>query len=167
MIQRRWPTQLSVYSYAQQLVIGWQIADRSREATWNEYEQALELYLSIQDANLADDERQRRLLGSRDRFQALADKGDRHIGVSTALMRINFELGDPRAMLNAIEQLLDIMPWMAEPLPRELEIQINRPFLAPLPRFDQDQVLDGDLGQWIQAGIMAALETADTALTTH
>jgi hypothetical protein len=64
-------------------------------------------------------------------------------------------------VVQAIEQMLDIMPWLAEPLPDELELHVNRPFIAPLADFDQKQVFDSDLGQWIQSGIMTALETAD------
>ena len=163
MIQHRWPTQLAVYPYAQPLMIGWQIADRERDVYWNDYEQALDAYLAAQDENLPDAERQSWLLTSRERFQALAAKGDRHIGTSLALIRIHSELGEPQAVIQAIEQLLDIMPWMAETLPDELEIHINRPFLAPLARFDYSQVFEGDLGNWIQSGIMTALETADRA----
>ena len=161
MNQRRWPTQLAAYPYAQPLLIGWQIADRERDAYWNDYEQALDAYLASQDETLTDEERRNWLLTSRERFQALAARGDRHIGTSLALIRIHSELGEPQAVVQAIEQMLDIMPWLAEPLPDELELHVNRPFIAPLADFDQKQVFDSDLGQWIQSGIMTALETAD------
>ncbi|BCU07443.1 hypothetical protein [Allochromatium tepidum] len=161
MNQRRWPTQLAAYPYAQPLLIGWQIADRERDAYWNDYEQALDAYLASQDETLTDEERRNWLLTSRERFQALAARGDRHIGTSLALIRIHSELGEPQAVIQAIEQMLDIMPWLAEPLPDELELHVNRPFIAPLADFDQKQVFDSDLGQWIQSGVMTALETAD------
>lgn len=163
MPQRRWPTQLAAYSYAQPLLIGWQIADRERDVYWNDYEQALDAYLAAQDETLTDEERQHWLSTSRDGFQSLAARGDRHIGTSLALIRIHSELGEPQGVLQAIEQMLDIMPWMAEPLPDSLEIHINRPFLAPLASFDHTQVFDGDLGSWVQSGIMTALEAADRA----
>ena len=163
MTQRRWPTQLAAYPYAQPLLIGWQIADRERDVYWTDYEQALDAYLAAQDETLTDEERQTWILTSRERFRALAAKGDRHIGTSLALIRIHSELGEPQGVLQVIEQMLDIMPWMAEPLPDSLEIHVNRPFLAPLPSFDHTPVFDGDLGNWIQSGIMTALEAADSA----
>ena len=52
------------------------------------------------------------------------------------------------------------MPWLAEPLPDDLQIHINRPFLAPLAMFDE-RFVEGDLGQWIQAAIIAALAAAE------
>jgi hypothetical protein len=58
MNQRRWPTQLAAYPYAQPLLIGWQIADRERDVYWNDYEPALEAYLASQDETLTDEERQ-------------------------------------------------------------------------------------------------------------
>ena len=164
MTQRRWPTQLAAYPYAVPFVIGWQIADREQDVYWNDYEQALDAYLAAQDESLTDEERHSRLLNSRDGFQALAARGDRHIGTSLALIRVHSELGEPQAVVQAIEQLLDIMPWMAERLPDELEIHINRPFLAPLAGFDHNPVFEGDLGNWIQSGIMTALEAADCAM---
>ncbi|QGU32550.1 hypothetical protein [Thermochromatium tepidum] len=163
MTQRRWPTQLAAYPYAQPLLIGWQIADRERDVYWNDYEQALDAYLATQDQDLTDEERQRWLALSREGFQSLAARGDRHIGTSLALIRIHSELGEPQAVIQAIEQMLEIMPWMAEPLPDALELHVNRPFLAPLARFEQVQILEGELGNWIQSGIQAALEAADRA----
>lgn len=163
MTQRRWPTQLAAYPYAQPQLIGWQIADREQDVYWPDYEQALDAYLAAQDENLTDEERQNWLATSRDGFLSLAAKGDRHIGTSLALIRIHSELGEPQGVQQAIEQMLDIMPWLAEPLPDELELQISRPFLAPLASFEDKQVLDGELGNWIQSGIMAALEAADHA----
>ncbi|MGQ9831267.1 MAG: hypothetical protein ACUVQI_06570 [Thermochromatium sp.] len=164
MLPRRWPTQLAAYPYAQPQLIGWQIADREHDVYWSDYEQALDAYLASQDPTLTDEERQHWLAISRDGFQSLAARGDRHIGTSLALIRIHTELGEPQAVLQAIEQMLDIMPWLAEPLPDALELQINRPFLAPLASFDHTQVFEDDLGNWIQSGIMAALEAADRAV---
>lgn len=155
-----WSTQLAVYPYAQPLLIGWQIADHSRDYHWPEYEQALNAYLASQDAAHSEDERQAWLHASQERFTALAANGDAHIGTSFALIRINAELGERQAALDAIEQLLQIMPWLAEPLPEELQLQINRPFVAPLAAFDLRPVEDG-LGEWLQAGLRESLETLE------
>lgn len=164
MDQPRWPTHLAAYPYAQSSLIAWQIADRDGDPYWNDYEQALEAYLASQDETLSEEERRAWLLKSRDGFQALADRGDRHIGTSLALIRIYSELNEPQAVLAALEQMLEIMPWLSEAIPDGVELQINRPFLAPLARFEHDEILDNELGQWLQKGIMAALEEADRAL---
>ncbi len=164
MNEPRWPTQLAAYPYAQSSLIGWQIADREGDPYWNDYEQALDAYLASRDESLSDEERRAWLRQSRDRFQALADRGDRHIGTSLALIRIHSELNEPQAVLAALEQMLGLMPWFAEPLPDGLELQINRPFVAPLERFEQEETLENELGQWLQRGIMAALAAADQAL---
>lgn len=160
MNQNRWPTQLASYPYAQPLLIGWQIADRSSDIHWPEYEQALNHYLASQDESYSLHERHAQLIKSRDGFQALAAKGDQHIGTGLALIRIHFELNERQAVLDAITQMLDTMPWLAEPLPDDLQIHINRPFLAPLAMFDE-RFVEGDLGQWIQAAIIAALAAAE------
>ncbi|QIK38178.1 hypothetical protein GWK36_09530 [Caldichromatium japonicum] len=164
MTQAHWPTHLAAYPYAQSSLIGWQIADREGDPYWNDYEQALDAYLASQDASLSNEERQAWFLKGRDLFQALSDRGDRHIGTSLALIRIYSELGEPQRVLAAIEQMLELMPWLAEPLPLGLELQINRPFIAPLSDLEQSEILENELGQWLQSGIMAALEAADRAL---
>ncbi|MTW20640.1 hypothetical protein [Allochromatium palmeri] len=160
MNQHRWPTQLAAYPYAQPLLIGWQIADRARDIHWSDYEQALDAYLASQDETCSLNERHSRLIKSRDQFQALNANGDQHIGTSLALIRLHAELGDSQAVLDAITQMLELMPWLADSLPDDLQIHINRPFLAPIAAFDHRQV-EGDLGQWIQAAIMEALAAAE------
>lgn len=160
MNQNRWPTQLAAYPYAQPLLIGWQIADHSRDVYWPEYEQALNTYLASQDESCSIGERHGWLIKSKEQFQALAAKGDAHIGTSLALIRLHSELGERQAAQDALEQMLQIMPWLAEPLPESLQIQINRPFLAPIAAFD-DRFVQGDLVQWIQAAILEALETLE------
>jgi len=157
MNKNRWLTQLAAYPYAQPLLIGWQIADYSMDLYWPEYEQALNIYLASQDEACSIGERYEWLNKSREQFRSLAAKGDSHIGTGLALVRLNAELGDRQAAMNAIENILQVMPWLAEPLPDELQIQINRPFLAPLLDFD-NRLLQGDLGQWLQAAILEALE---------
>jgi len=160
MNPNRWPTQLAAFPYAQPLLIGWQIADHSRDLYWPEYEQALNTYLASQDESCSLGERHGWLIKSKELFQALAAKGDAHIGTSLALIRLHSELGDRQAAQDALEQMLQIMPWLADPLPERLQIQINRPFLAPIAAFD-DRVVQDDLGQWIQAAVLEALEKLD------
>lgn len=162
MNKNRWPTQLAAYPYAQPLLIGWQIADHSRDLYWSEYEQALNTYLASQDDACSSDERQERLTKSREQFQALFAKGDGHIGTGLALIRVNTELGNHQAAMNAVEQILEVMPWFAETLPDDLQIQINRPFLAPIAAFDSRFVED-NLGKWLQEAIMDALDLLDSA----
>ncbi|MBK1720386.1 hypothetical protein CKO27_22620 [Thiocystis violacea] len=160
MNQNRWPTQLASYSYAQPLLIGWQIADHSIDPYWPEYEQALNTYLASQDETCTLGERYGWLNKSRNQFHALATKGDGHIGTSLALIRLNSELGNCQAAMDTIEQMLKLMPWLAEALPDDLQIHINRPFLAPIASFD-NRFVEGDLGQWLQAAIMETLETLE------
>jgi hypothetical protein len=124
-----------------------------------EYEQALNDYLASQDEANSEDQREW-LLKSREQFQQLAEKGDAHIGTSFALIRVNAELGDRQAAMDAIEALLQVMPWLAEPLPEELQLQINRPFIAPIPSFDF-RAVESDLGEWLQEGLRESLETLE------
>ena len=160
MNQNRWPTQLAAYPYAQPLLIGWQIADHSRDLYWPEYEQALNTYLASQDETCSLGERHGCLIKSKDQFQALAAKGDAHLGTSLALIRLYSELGERQAALDVIEKMLQLMPWLAEPLPESLQIHVNRPFLAPIAVFD-DRFVQGDLGQWIQAAVLEALDSLE------
>lgn len=160
MNQNRWPTQLAAFPYAQPLLIGWQIADHSRDACWTEYETALNIYLTSQDETVPLNKRHEALRKSGQLFSDLYAKGDRHIGTSLALVRIYSELGEHQSALDAIENMLQMMPWLTESLPESLQIQVNRPFLAPIANYDK-QTLQGDLGQWIQASVLAAIEELD------
>lgn len=157
MNQNCWQTQLAIYPYAQPLIIGWQIADHSRDHHWLEYEQALNIYLKSRDEALSQEERQKILHESLKCFQALVDKGDGHIGTGLALVRLNAELNDRSAAIAAIEQLLGSMPWLVEPLPEGLQIQVNRPFVSPTSTFDLRPVETG-LGQWLQASLRESLD---------
>lgn len=158
MNQRRWPIQLAVYPYALPLLTEWQTADHSRDLYWPEYEQALEAYLHSQDESKPLGDRYGWLTRSRDQFRALAEKGDAHIGTNLALIRVNLELDDRLAAMDAMEAMLELMPWFRDPLPDSLQLHINRPFLAPIALFDQ-QVVVGTLGQWLQSSILAALHS--------
>lgn len=160
MNQKRWPTQLAEFPYAMPLLIGWQIADHSKDIYWPEYEQALDVYLASQDQKLLLNERYRQLRKSKDLFAALYAKGDRHIGTSLALARINLELDENQQALDVIEQMLQMMPWLADTLPESLQIQINRPFLAPIASYDRRH-LESDLGKWIQAAVLEILDILD------
>lgn len=160
MNKNRWPIQLAAFPYALPLLINWQIADHSGDAYWQEYEKALDTYLASHDETLPLNQRYSELKKSKELFEKLYLKGDRHIGTSLALVRINTELDDHQSALDAIEKMLQIMPWLTEPLPESLQIQINRPFLAPIAIYDK-KILQGDLGQWIQSSILDALDILD------
>lgn len=156
-----WVSQLNAFPYAQPLMIGWQISDHSKDAYWSEYEQALNTYLSSLDEQNALGERYQNLLKSLKLFQALAEKGDAHLGTSLALIRINFELGNSQEATHAMDKLLQIMPWFSDPIPDELQISINRPFLPPISSFDHRHVND-NLAQWIQAALQEVLMLLDS-----
>ena len=166
MNKNRWPALLAGFPYAQPLVIGWQIADHAKDSNWLEYEQALDSYLESRDESLPIGKRYASLTKSRDLFLALAEKGDAHVGTSLALVRIHSELGDFEPARNAITKMLQIMPWLADPLPDELKIDINRPFLMPDPRFDL-RAVEGTLGQWLQLAIVEALEEIERGMKSQ
>lgn len=155
-----WSAKLASYPYAQPLLIGWQIADHARDRYWAEYERALNQYLDVRDQEVSLDVRHARLLACLQQFQALADSGDGHIGTGLALVRLNVELGDRQGAVDAIERLLQVMPWLAEQLPKELQIQINRPFLAPIASCDHRPV-DGGLASWLQESLREALDVLE------
>lgn len=157
MNPNRWPQQLAAYPYAQPLLIGWQIADHTRDRFWTEYERALDTYLASQDRDKSPAEQRDWLMKSKEAFQRLVAKGDGHIGTHFALVRIQAELGDRQAAMDAIQTLLQAMPWLVEPLPDELELQINRPFVAPTASYDGRGAEDG-LGPWLQLSLREALD---------
>lgn len=161
MNQRRWPNQLAHYPYAQSFLRDWQIDDHSQDSNWLEYEQALETYLASQDEDLSLGERYECLLKSRDQFQSLAAKGDAHIGTSLALIRLNLELDDRQAAINAMSKMLHLMPWLQESLPETLKLKINRPFLAPVSDFDY-KLVDISFEQWLQLSILSVVRDLNT-----
>ena len=160
MKQNHWPNKLAEFLYAEPLVIGWQISDHSKDQYWLEYEKALDMYLESQDEAIPIKKRYEALRSSRDLFLDLSKKGDAHIGTFFALIRIHAELGDSELAKTTITQMLQVMPWLADPLPDELQIQINRPFLMPIASFDQ-RAVEGTLGQWLQLAVIEALESID------
>ncbi|GEM_PF-3344089 len=157
MNQMLWPVRLADYAYAQSLLIGWQIADHSKDKHWKPFETALDCYLRSQDDKLALEERYRTLLESRDQFQTLFALGDGHLATHLIFIRILFDLGENAAAIAQIESLVQSMTWLLEPLHEDLRIQINRPFLPLLHEFDQ-RPLHNDLGTWLQAAVIEALE---------
>jgi len=157
MNQMLWPVRLADYAYAQSLLIGWQIADHSKDKHWKLFETALDSYLRSQDDKLALEARYHALLDSRDQFKTLFALGDGHLATQMIFIRILFDLGEDAAAIAQIESLVQIMTWLLEPLHEDLRIQINRPFLPLLHECDQ-RPLRGDLGTWIQAAVIEALE---------
>ena len=71
MNQMQWPMRLADYAYAQSLLIGWQIADHSKDTNWVYFEAALERYLQSQDHKQPLAARYHALLDSRDQFKNL------------------------------------------------------------------------------------------------
>lgn len=156
MKKKRWPTQFSAYPYARPLINSWLQDDHIQDQYWPEYEQAIENYLVAQDENFSLGDRYNFLLKSKEQFQALAKKGDKHIGTSLALVRISFELEDFVSAQKAIDDMLIIMPWLTETLPETLKIHINRPFLAPMADFDE-KIVFGSLVNWLQSAVNYSL----------
>ncbi|PQJ95910.1 hypothetical protein CXB77_08495 [Chromatium okenii] len=74
-----WPLSLADYHYAQPLLIGWQIADHSKDERWQDYQAALDCYLLSQDQKLPLTVRYQRLLESLRRFHDLIEAGDGHL----------------------------------------------------------------------------------------
>ncbi len=155
MNPQSWTTQLAGYPYARPLMIIWQIADRSQDPHWQEYETALSTYLEAQGPECGQERRTQLLTEAKSQFERLASLGDGHIGTRLALIRLNVELEDHPAAVTAVERLLQVMPWLSDPLPDDVTIQINRPFLAPIPEYDLLEAQEG-LGQWLQAAISTA-----------
>jgi hypothetical protein len=157
MNQMQWPMRLADYAYAQSLLIGWQIADHSKDTNWVYFEAALERYLQSQDHKQPLTARYHALLDSRDQFKNLFALGDGHISTYMIFIRILFDLGHTEAAIVQIETLLQKMTWLLEPLHEDLRIQINRPFLPLTHDFDQ-RPIQVDLGTWVQAAVIEALE---------
>ncbi|AFL72926.1 hypothetical protein [Thiocystis violascens] len=157
MNQAIWPLRLAAYPYAQPLLIGWQIADRSKDVYWIAYETALNLYLLAQDETRPLNDRYRFLLESQERFRNLLAQGDGHLATHLVLIRILLDLGERQAAVGRLENLLREMTWLAEPLHEDLQISINRPFLPPASDFDHRE-LQSDLGKWLQASVIETLE---------
>ncbi|EGV30541.1 hypothetical protein ThidrDRAFT_2742 [Thiorhodococcus drewsii AZ1] len=155
-----WSAKLASFPYAQPFLIGWQIADHSRDKYWAAYEQALNGYLELREQSGSLSEQKNAIRQSLKQFQELAASGDGHIGTGLALIRLNADLGDRQAAIDAIDQLLQVMPWLAEQLPKELQIQINRPFLAPIESFDH-RMVEGGLADWLQASLREALDVLE------
>ncbi|WP_209262202.1 hypothetical protein [Thiorhodococcus minor] len=137
--------------------MSWQLSDHANDIHWSDYEQALNGYLECQDDSLALAERYRALIEARDRFLRLRAQGDGHIATHMMLMRSILDLGDVRAAAQAAEILRTEMPWLTTPLPEDLQLQINRPFLPPTRDFDLRPVR-GDLGDWLQAAVLDVFE---------
>jgi len=157
MHQNLWLKVFASFPFAQPLLIGWQIADRSRDAFWPEYEAALNLYLTSMDVERSLSERYNSLLGSRDAFNNLITQGDGHIATWFLRVRCLFDLGERKQGVDAVRELISEMAWIAEPLDESLCINVNRPFLPPVAEFDARHPRQG-LGKWIQASVIEALE---------
>lgn len=153
-----WSLRLSNYHYAQPLLIGWQIADHSKDERWQDYQAALDCYLLSQDQKLPLTARYQRLFESLQRFHHLIEAGDGHLATHMVLIRILFDLGEQQSAVHQIEELVQKMTWLLEPLHEDLRIHINRPFLPLTYDFDQRPV-QGDIGTWVQAAVIEALET--------
>ncbi|MBK1694619.1 hypothetical protein CKO09_07695 [Chromatium weissei] len=156
--QMLWPLDLANYHYAQPLLIGWQIADHSKDERWQDYQMALNCYLLSQDHKQPLTARYQRLLESLQRFHQLIETGDGHLATYMVFIRILFDLGEKQSAVYQIEELIQKMTWLLEPLHEDLRIQISRPFLPLTHDFDQRPVA-GDIGTWVQAAVIEALET--------
>ncbi|NKN33166.1 hypothetical protein [Marichromatium bheemlicum] len=157
MTESAWYIRLGNYPYAQPFLIDWQIADHDRDPFWSRYEAALERYLDSHDQDAAVGERYQALTEALARFVEIRSEGDGHLATRMALIRILFDLGERQRAGNEVAALLQGMTWLAEPIPDDLQIHVNRPLIAPMPAFDRRPV-SGDLGLWLQAALLETLE---------
>lgn len=152
-----WPSRFAVFFYATSLVDDWQQTDRSQDLHWPAYEAALDAYLISQDNKLSLANRYASLTDSRERFLQLVAKGDDHLATQLTLIRIHADLEEIPDAIDGIHCILQDIPALLAPATENIEINIDRPFLAPLRAYDA-QPIQGSLSQWLQAALLDALD---------
>lgn len=162
MHQNIWQSKLAGYPYAQSLMNNWMTLDHSEDVNWKEYEEALNIYLLSQDTGSSLKRRYELLIESQKCFQDLYEKGDTHLGTRLALVRLYSELGENQAAMNMLGSIIEFMPWLAEPLPENLRLHINRPFISPIASFDHREMQDS-LGQWFQEALLETLDKLENS----
>lgn len=160
MIQNQWQLPLSRLHYASGIAQEWGQIDHFSDALWPVYEQALVVYLASRDESLPVPKRYAYQTESRQQFLALREQGDRHLATSFALIRLQLEEGNAQAVRQEIDSTVQLMPWLTKPLPSEVNIKVNRPFLAPTPSCE-NRLIENDLGDWLQWAIVQSFAAVD------
>ena len=157
MKNSNWQTQLAFFYYTKNIIDDWIASNYSKDKYWIKYQKALDIYLNSKnpDSNSNFGADREKLNQSYEIFQELYKEGDRHIGTSLALVRISIELGRKQDAVDHIAHMLTLMPWLNEPLPETLKINISRPFLAPIAQYEQVEI-QISLAKWMQAAILDA-----------
>ncbi|WP_328986095.1 hypothetical protein [Thiorhodovibrio winogradskyi] len=166
MYQNQWQSFFTSLPYSSSLVHEWSQIDHSGDIHWSAYEQALVTYLASRDESLSLAKRYACLTESMKSFVALREQNDRHIATSFSLIRIHLEEGAPQAARAEIESAVHLMPWLAQSLPRDLRIRVNRPFLAPTASCES-RLIEDDLGNWLQWAIVKSIEEIDRMASHH
>lgn len=160
MNQNDWSSLLASYLYTEAFMQGWQNADRSGDPYWLRYEEALNIYLASRDNRRRLTERYASLNDSLQRFQRLKKQGDDHLTIHLGLIRIHADLGDQEAVVSECQRLLEKIPWLQEELPVDEQINIDRPFIAPLSDDDHRNITNG-LNDWLRTAIREILKRFD------
>jgi len=151
-----WLNRFADFSYAKSLVDDWRQTDRSQDLHWPAYEAALDAYLISQDKKRSLADRYAGLTDSRERFLQLIAKGDDHLATQLTLIRIHADLEKIPDAIDGIHRILQDIPALLATVSENIEINIDRPFLAPLRAYDA-QPVQGSLSQWLQAALLDAL----------
>lgn len=143
--EKNWTHILGFYVYAAHFVSEWKKADRSSDFYWQKYEQALNFYLSSRDAERLVAHRYADLMKSKKIFLELRQHGDEHVATQLALLRVYVDLGQTENAIAECDRLI-------EEISKEKNIQMTRPFLAPLPS-DEQRPFDDDWSKWLRLSL--------------
>nr|WP_242513278.1 FkbM family methyltransferase [Halochromatium salexigens] len=151
-----WPQALAALPYVaalpaeEQTIAAWQAFERTDDPHWPAYERALNAYLSASDARQPVRNRWAWLQQSRAQLEVLHAAGDNHLATEMLRIRVLAASGARAAAVEANAALLPL-------LETDLSLPFDRPFLPPLPDYDQRAPEDG-IGAWLLAAIRESLE---------
>lgn len=137
----------SDYAYSSPFVLEWGKIDRSNDLYWEQYEQALDIYLSSRDIEKSVARRYAALVESSQNFLDLRDRGDKHIATQLALIRVYVDLGKTEDAISECNRLIT-------EISKSHDIQMTRPCLAPFSNEEQRPVRSG-WNEWIKLSLNA------------
>lgn len=143
-----WPQRLAAYPYAQPLLADWQAAEPDNAG--RQHQQALDAWFCGDDPQRPPAERLSALLLACELWLDLRNSGDEHIATQIGLLRTFRALGE-RTM--AVNEALGLVQTLSE----APNTPLDRPFIPPLADY-ADRPVEGDLGVWLQAAALEALE---------
>ena len=147
----KWQDVMHAWPFARGQMQRWQ-----GEAVDTEYQTALNTFLSSMDKDHDLSARYSLLKQSLNLFNALQDE---HIANTLALIRINSDLGYREQAATLANQFL-------QGIGKTLTLKMDRPFVSPSSAFDERSEKE-DLGKWLSAAIMYALETQRAYTSYH